>query len=67
MDLNRGLYGSSVLPPFVEINGKQVQLGEVVRGAFQASKLSVKDWNLLDEEQRERKLEKQLKQMQSTL
>jgi hypothetical protein len=66
MDLYRTLYGSSILPGHVEINGQLVQLGEIVQAAHKASGLSVKDWNLLDEEQREAKLERQITLMRNT-
>jgi hypothetical protein len=61
------LFGSSVLPSMIKINGAQVQLGEVVRGAFKVSKLSVRDWNYLDEETREVKIVRYIKSLQNIL
>lgn len=60
-----GLFGSSILPSTLDINGKQVPLGDVVRFAFEESNLSPKDWNVMDEEQREAKLERALRTMRA--
>jgi hypothetical protein len=58
------LFGSSILPAVVDVNGEQVALGEIVRGAFNKSHLSVREWNMLDEETREAKLARHLKSLQ---
>lgn len=50
------LYGSSNLPSHIGIGGKQVQLGDVVRRAFQDSRLTEEQWNAEDETDREHRL-----------
>lgn len=51
------LLGSGVLPSMVPIGDTEVQLGEVVRGAFEASELSVEEWNALEGDAREQLLQ----------
>jgi hypothetical protein len=51
---NEMLLGSSELPALVAIaEGKEVALGDIVRGAFIISALTVSDWNDQDEDDRE--------------
>jgi len=48
------LNGSNTLPALIEIaEGKSVQLGDVVRAAFEKSGLSVEAWNALAEADRD--------------
>ena len=48
------LIGSSILPSVITISeGNEVQLGDVVRTAFERSGLSTEDWNAQDETVRE--------------
>ncbi len=43
------LFGSSVLPPELVIGGKTVQLGDVVRRAYQDAQVqSIEAWNDID-------------------
>lgn len=50
------IYGSSNLPAHIQIGEQQVQLGTVVQRAFKDSGLNAKDWNELDEVDREHRL-----------
>lgn len=51
---NETLNGSNTLPALIEIaDGKSVQLGDVVRQAFEKSGLSVEAWNALAETDRD--------------
>lgn len=47
------LYGSSSLPAVFDIGGKQVPLGDVVRKAFEATGLTVDEWNALQADDRD--------------
>lgn len=60
------LVGSNVLPANIELaEGVIVQLGEVVRQAFEHTGLSVADWNALDEGDREAELAAMVRELQS--
>lgn len=60
------LNGSNVLPANIELaEGVSVQLGEVVRQAFEHTGLSVADWNALDERDREAELAAMVRELQS--
>ncbi len=51
---NETLNGSNTLPALIEIaDGKSVQLGDVVRQAFEKSGMSVEAWNALAETDRD--------------
>lgn len=57
----RGLYGSSVQPSIIVLaNGSEIQLGELVSAAFEASGLTGVAWNDLPEADREQRLVDQL-------
>ncbi len=47
------LLGSSILPSIININNKQVQLGDIVTIAHKESKLTVEQWNKLEDLVRE--------------
>lgn len=47
------LYGSSILPSWISIGLKQVQLGEVVARSQKDSGLTVEQWNSLPDLKRE--------------
>lgn len=49
-----GLIGSSNFPAVIDINGMPVQLGEVVRIAFEASGMTANKWNKASEEKRDK-------------
>jgi len=59
------LYGSSLLPAMIDIGGKQVQLGDVVRRAHYDSGLTVDMWNNLEPLVREGHLAKAVYQMRA--
>lgn len=60
------LVGSNVLPANIELaEGVSVQLGEVVRQAFEHSGLSIADWNALDGDDREAELAAMVRELQS--
>ncbi|HHA2945756.1 hypothetical protein [Stenotrophomonas maltophilia] len=60
------LVGSNVLPANIELaEGVSVQLGEVVRQAFEHSGLSIADWNALDGDDREADLAAMVRELQS--
>ncbi|HFJ9668285.1 TPA: hypothetical protein ACGW1F_004438, partial [Stenotrophomonas maltophilia] len=60
------LVGSNVLPANIElVEGVSVQLGEVVRKAFEHSGLSIADWNALDGDDREAELAAMVRELQS--
>ncbi len=60
------LVGSNVLPANIELaEGISVQLGEVVRQAFEHTGLSIADWNALDEGDREAELAAMVRELQS--
>lgn len=60
------LVGSNVLPANIELaEGVSVQLGEVVRQAFEHSGLSIADWNALDDDDREAELAAMVRELQS--
>jgi hypothetical protein len=50
------LIGSGTLPSFVDVLGKDVALGDIVRGAFEVSGLTVDEWNALDADERDTRL-----------
>ncbi len=61
------LVGSNVLPPTIELaEGVSVQLGEVVRQAFEHTGLSIADWNALDDSDREARLAATVLELQAT-
>ncbi|MCJ8005694.1 hypothetical protein MU483_13555 [Staphylococcus aureus] len=63
---NDVLVGSNVLPANIELaEGVSVQLGEVVRQAFEHSGLSIADWNALDGDDREAELAAMVRELQS--
>lgn len=47
------LLGSSLIPAFIRIGFRDVQLGDVVRRGHADSRLSVDEWNALDPLRRE--------------
>ena len=51
------LNGSSTLPALIEIGTEQVQLGDIVRSAFNQSELDVASWNALDDADRDARLQ----------
>lgn len=60
------LLGSNMLPANIELaEGVSVQLGEVVRQAFEHSGLSIADWNALDGDDREAELAAMVRELQS--
>ena len=60
------LLGSNVLPANIELaEGVSVQLGEVVRQAFEHSGLSIADWNALEDGDREAELAAMVRELQS--
>lgn len=60
------LVGSNVLPSNIELaEGVTVQLGEVVRQAFEHTGLTVADWNALEEGDREAELAAMVRELQS--
>lgn len=60
------LVGSNVLPTNIELaEGVSVQLGEVVRQAYEHSGLSIADWNALDGDDREAELAAMVRELQS--
>ncbi|HGM6729712.1 TPA: hypothetical protein ACKQBZ_000766 [Stenotrophomonas maltophilia] len=60
------LLGSNVLPANIELGeGVSVQLGEVVRQAFEHTGLTVADWNALEEGDREAELAAMVRELQS--
>ncbi|HDS1139586.1 TPA: hypothetical protein QDZ75_003656 [Stenotrophomonas maltophilia] len=60
------LVGSNVLPPTIELaEGVSVQLGEVVRQAFEHTGLSIADWNALEDGDREAELAAVVRELQS--
>ena len=60
-----GLLGSDVQPSLIEIKGKEVQLGYVVRHAFAASELTPEAWNALDNEDREARIAAAIEEMRN--
>ncbi len=52
-DKATALYGSSSLPAVFDIGGQQVPLGDVVRKAFEATGLTVDEWNALQADDRD--------------
>lgn len=60
------LLGSNVLPANIELaEGVSIQLGEVVRQAFEHTGLTVADWNALEEGDREAELAAMVRELQS--
>ena len=60
------LNGSNVLPANIELaEGVSIQLGEVVRQAFEHTGLTVADWNALEEGDREAELAAMVRELQS--
>ncbi len=60
------LVGSNVLPSNIELaQGVTVQLGEVVRQAFEHTGLTVAEWNALEEGDREAELAAMVRELQS--
>ncbi|WP_329914041.1 hypothetical protein [Stenotrophomonas sp. SMYL86] len=60
------LLGSNVLPANIELaDGVSVQLGELVRQAFEHTGLTVADWNALEEGDREAELAAMVRELQS--
>ncbi|WP_285301967.1 hypothetical protein [Stenotrophomonas maltophilia group sp. Smal13] len=60
------LLGSNVLPANIELaDGVSVQLGEVVRQAFEHTGLTAADWNALEEGDREAELAAMVRELQS--
>lgn len=55
------LLGSNRLPAVIEIGPFKVQLGIIVSSAHLASGLTLEEWNALDEEDREQRLEDEIK------
>lgn len=55
-----GLFGSSIQPALLDINGQQVQLGTVVCRAFDDSGLTHDEWNNLSQNVREAHIQKAL-------
>lgn len=58
------LVGSSNFDAVLDVAGKQVQLGDVVAAAHQASGLSVEEWNALTEPERDDLIEAELTRME---
>ncbi|WP_126969058.1 hypothetical protein [Xanthomonas sp. BRIP62411] len=64
------LYASDKLPaliPLTDDDAHNVQLGDVVRHAFEASNLTADEWNALPEDQREARLLGSITQMKADL
>lgn len=60
------LYGSSVLPSMVELaEGNEVPLGAVVIRAHKESELSIADWNALETDDREGRLQEMVNLMKA--
>ena len=60
-----GLFGSNVQPTMVDINGTEVQLGDVVMHAFTASQLTAEEWNGLPEAEREEQIAADIEAMRA--
>lgn len=56
----KGLIGSSKLPSFIDVNGKQVALGDIVAEAFAKSELTVSKWNRLSAKARDELLQQHI-------
>lgn len=61
------LLGSSILPSLIEIGEDNIQLGEIVAAAHQASGLSVDDWNALNSDDRELRLQAEIDRRRAEL
>lgn len=59
-DEAQGLIGSNKLPSFVDVNGKQVALGDIVAEAFAKSELTVSKWNRLSAKARDEILQQHI-------
>lgn len=59
------LLGSATLAATIDINGRGVQLGEVVVAAHQRSMLTVEQWNALPEDQRDLALAQEIAAMRA--
>lgn len=60
------LIGSNLLSDVVKIKkGVEVQLGDIVQAAFDASGLSIEEWNALEQDEREQKFEAIIEVMKS--
>jgi hypothetical protein len=58
------LLGSSVQPAIIKVGEREVQLGELVRRAYEKSGLNVAGWNALPVDERELHLQVELEDMQ---
>ena len=58
------LLGSDVLDSTLEINGEEISLGEVVTLAFEASGMTLEEWNAQDDADREAKLQEVVEGME---
>jgi len=56
----QGLIGSNKLPSFIDVNGKQVALGDIVAEAFAKSELTVSKWNRLSAKARDELLQQHI-------
>ena len=56
----QGLMGSSKLPSFIDVDGKQVALGDIVAEAFAKSELTVSKWNRLSAKARDELLQQHI-------
>lgn len=54
------LIGSDAFQPIYQIGGREVQLGELVREAFETSELSEDEWNKLAQEERDSYIQDEL-------
>lgn len=56
----QGLIGSNKLPSLVDINGKQVAIGDIVAEAFAKSELTISKWNRLSAKARDELLQQHI-------
>jgi len=56
----QGLIGSSKLPSLIDVNGKQVALGDIVADAFAKSELTISKWNRLSAKARDELLQQHI-------
>lgn len=56
----QGLIGSSKLPSFIDVDGKQVALGDIVAEAFAKSELTISKWNRLSAKARDELLQQHI-------
>ena len=59
-DEAQGLIGSNKLPFFIDVNSKQVALGDIVAEAFAKSELTVSKWNRLSAKARDELLQQHI-------